>query len=100
MLVGAPPAGFPFTLPLIFTIFFGEFTAFEVIVTVLLIKPRRFVSYFTDTSVEAPGAIGSFVHTGTVHPQDPLHKEMISGALPVFVTVKTHVPSPPCSISP
>ena len=39
LLIGAPEAGFGFTVPLILTTFVGEFTAFEVIVTDLLIAP-------------------------------------------------------------
>ena len=54
-----------------FTTLEGSFTAFEVMVTDLLNGPGRLVSYFTLILVEAPGAIGSFDHSGTVHPQEP-----------------------------
>jgi hypothetical protein len=35
-----------------------------------------------------PGAIGSFGHSGTVHPQLPFASEIINGSEPVFVKTK------------
>ena len=57
-------------------------------VTDLLIAPGRFVSYFTRIEPEAPGAIGSLDHSGTVHPHEPLAFEMINGSFPVFLNSK------------
>ena len=76
---GAPPAGaasVPSTVPLMRMTFVGSFPAFEVIVTLLLIGPTRFVSYTTEISDFAPGAIGAVSHFGTVHPHEPLHVAM------------------------
>jgi hypothetical protein len=78
------------TLPLILITFVDAFVAFEVIVMLLLIAPGRFVSYFTVIFEDAPGAIGSLGHAGTVQPQDPLAFEMINGALPVFLNSNVH----------
>jgi hypothetical protein len=61
----------------------------------LLITPGRFVSYLTLIDAFAPGAIGSFGHSGTVHPQDPFALEIIKGAFPVFLNSNVHVPSAP-----
>jgi hypothetical protein len=101
---GAPPAGAPAseasTLPLIRITFVGSFVAFDVMVTLLLIGPMRFVSYRTLITEVAPGMIGSLSHFGTVHPQEPLHREMIRGSVPSFVTVNWHPPSAPCEMVP
>ena len=43
---------------------------------------------FTSILPVAPGAIGSFGHCGTVHPQDPLQLSRMSGSAPVFVNSK------------
>ena len=59
--------------------------AFDVIVTLLLIGPGRLVSYFTRMVPFAPGAIGSFGHSGTVQPQEPFALEIIKGSSPVFL---------------
>ena len=77
MLIGAPEVGLGRTFPLIRITFVGVFTAFEEIVTLLLIAPGRFVSYFTVIEAVFPGASGSFGQEGTVHPQDPFALEMI-----------------------
>ena len=90
MLTGAPEEGASLTFPLIRITLEGSFTALEVIVTLLLIAPGRFVSYLTAIEAVAPGAIGSFGHDGTVHPQDPFAFEMINGAFPVFLNSKVH----------
>jgi hypothetical protein len=95
LFTGAPLSGAGRTFPLIRITFVGSFTAFEVIVTLLLIAPGRFVSYFTVIVPFAPGAIGSFGHSGTVHPQDPFAVEIIKGSLPVFLNSNVHVPSAP-----
>ena len=79
---------------------FGSLVAFEVIVTLLLIAPCLFVSYFTEITPVAPGAIGSFGHVGTVHPQEPLAFERINGALPVFLNSNVQVPFAPFFIVP
>lgn len=78
MLIGAPAlfTGVPLsgagpTSPLIRITLLGSLSALEVIVTLLLIGPGRLVSYLTRMVPFAPGAIGSFGHSGTVHPQDP-----------------------------
>ena len=84
-LTGAPEVGFGLMLPLILITFVGVLTAFEVIVTDLLMAPGRLVSYFTEISAVAPGAIGSFGQDGTVHPQDPFAFDIIKGAFPVFL---------------
>ena len=63
--------------------------------TLLLIGPGRLVSYFTVIVPEAPGAIGSLGHSGTVHPQEPLALEIIKGASPVFLNSKVQAPSAP-----
>ena len=51
----------------------------------LLIGPGRLVSYFTRIEPVAPGAIGSFDHSGTVQPHEPLALEIINGSFPVFL---------------
>ena len=76
-------------LPLIRITCVGFVTAFDVIVTLLLKAPILFVSYFTLITLLAPGAIGSFGQTGTVHPQDPFELEIIKGASPVFVNLNS-----------
>jgi hypothetical protein len=85
--VGAPEVGLGNTFPFMRITFVGAFTAFEVIVTLLLIAPDRLVLYFTSISAVVPGAIGSLGQEGTVHEQDPFTFERINGALPVFVNL-------------
>ena len=75
--------------PLIRITWVGFVTAFDVMVTLLLNAPILFVSYFTLITLLAPGAIGSFGQTGTVHPQDPFELEIIKGASPVFVNLNS-----------
>jgi hypothetical protein len=75
-------------------------TSFILMVTLLLMGPTRLVSYTTEISDFAPGAMGSALHCGTVHPQEPLHREMIRGSFPVLVTVNTQAPSAFCGIVP
>ena len=78
MFTGACPSGAGSTFPLILKMFVlvlvvaskEPLIAFEVIVTLLLIAPGRFVSYFTLITPFAPGAIGSFGYSGTVQPQE------------------------------
>jgi hypothetical protein len=53
------------------------------------------VSYFTLITPVAPGAIGSFGHSGTVQPQDPFAFEIIKGSFPVFLNSKAQLGSPP-----
>lgn len=43
--------------------------------------------YSTAISPVSPGAIGSFGHFGTVHPQDPFAFDIINGSVPVFVNL-------------
>ena len=74
--------------------------AFEVIVTLLLIGPGLFVSYFTLIEPLAPGAIGSFGQVGTVQPHDPLAFDMINGSFPVFLNSNEQYGSPACLIFP
>ena len=69
-------------------------------VTFLLITPAREVSYFTLIEALAPGAIGSFGHSGTVQPHEPFAFEIINGALPVFLNSNVQVPSAPFLIVP
>lgn len=88
------------TTPLIEIVFDGSFTAFDVIVTVLLNEPVLIVSYFTVITPFFPGAIGSFVHSGIVQPQEPTQLEIINGAFPVFLNSKVHVPLEPFGIVP
>jgi len=83
-----PLSGAGPTSPLMRITLFGSLMAFEVMVTLLLIGPGRFVSYLTRIVPFAPGAIGSFGHSGTVQPQDPLALEMINGSSPVFLNSK------------
>src|SRR3989338_5404641 len=94
LFTGLPSAGAA-TLPLIRNTFVGSFTAFEVIVTDLLIGPAFLVLYFTVIFCVTPGAIGSFGHSGTVHPHEPFALEIINGSLPVFVNSNVQVPLPP-----
>lgn len=77
------------------TVIVGSFTAFDVMVTDLLICPGRLVSYFTEITEVSPGLIGAFSHFGTVQPHDPLQRVMVKGAVPVLVTTNSHVPSEP-----
>ena len=84
------------TLPLMRITLVGSLDALDVMVTDLLIGPMRFVSYFTVMAEVAPGAIGAFSHWGTVQPHDPLQREMMSGSVPLLVTVNSHVPLAPC----
>jgi hypothetical protein len=102
-LTGAPPGVAPGsgpTFPFILTTFTGSFTAFELIVTVLLIGPGRFVSYFTSISEDSPGKIGFGSHFGTVQPQDPWQLVKTNMSVPVFVTLNLHSPFPPNGTSP
>lgn len=89
-----------FTSPLMRTIFSGALVALLLIVTLLLMGPSRLVSYFTVTSVLAPGATGAVSHFGTVQPQLPLQVLMINGWSPVLVTLNSQVPLAPLSIEP
>ena len=95
MFTGEAPSGAGATFPLIRITLLGSFTAFEVIVTFLLIAPALLVSYLTEITPLAPGAIGSLGQTGTVQPQDPFAFEIINGSLPVFLNSNVHVPSAP-----
>jgi hypothetical protein len=95
LFTGDAPSGAGATFPLILITLFGSFTAFEVIVTFLLIAPALFVSYFTEITPLAPGAIGSFGQDGTVQPQDHCALEIINGAFPVLVNSKVQVPFAP-----
>ena len=88
-MIGVAPAAGALTSPLILIILV-EVSPFEVIVTDLLIKPILFVSYFTLIAEEAPGAIGSRGHSGTVHPQEPLALVINNGSVPVFVNTNSH----------
>lgn len=88
------------TVPLMRITFSGEFTALLVTVTLLLMAPTRLVSYFTVMVVLAPGNTGSVSHLGTVQPQLPLQLVRINGALPVLVTVNSHVPLAPWAMLP
>ena len=53
------------------------------------------MSYFTLIEAEAPGAIGSFGHSGTVHPQEPLAFDITKASFPSFVNSNVQAPSPP-----
>ncbi len=94
MLTGVATSGAGPTSPLILITLFGSLIAFEVIVTLLLIAPGRFVSYLTRIVPFAPGAIGSFGHSGTVQPQDPFALEIIKGSSPVFLNSNVQYGSP------
>ena len=94
-LTGAPESAGASIFPLILTTFVGSFTAFEVMVTDLLIGPTRVLSYFTLIAELSPGRIGLVSHLGTVQPQDPLHFEIINGSVPELVTVNSQLVSPP-----
>ena len=100
LLTGVPTSGAGPTSPLMRITLFGSLTAFEVIVTLLLIGPGRFVSYLTRIVPFAPGAIGSFGHSGTVHPQDPFAFEIINGSSPVFLKSNVQYGSPSYLIFP
>ena len=69
--------------------FVGLSNAFEVIVTDLLMGPKRFESYFTLIEADFPGAIGSRGQDGTVQPQEPQELEIINGSLPVLVNLNS-----------
>ena len=90
MLIGVPLSGRGPTSPLILNteIPLCTLEALEFIVTLLLIGPGRLVSYLTRIDPVAPGAIGSFGHSGTVHPQDPLALDIIKFSVPVFLNSK------------
>ena len=55
---------------------------------------------FTSISPSSPGAMGSLGHFGTVQPQDPLQRSMMSGLSPVLVNVKMCVTASPSSMVP
>ena len=100
LLTGTPDSGAGPTSPLIRITFSASFTAFDEIVTLLLIGPERLVSYFTLMVPFAPGAIGSFGHSGTVQPQDPFAFEIINGSSPIFVNSNEQFGSPSYLIFP
>ena len=74
---------FLITFPLMRSTFVGS-EEFEVTVTDLLIGPNRSVAYLTLISALSPGLIGFLGHVGTVHPHEPLAREIIKGAFPVL----------------
>src|SRR5687768_4604683 len=57
-------------------------------VTVLLMVPIRVISYLILISAVAPALMGSFGHSGMVHPHDPTALVIINGAEPVFLNFK------------
>jgi hypothetical protein len=100
---GAPPAllmSDASTFPLMRITFVGSLEALEVMVTLLLSGPIRLVSYRTLMADVAPGMMGVFSHFGTVHPHEPLQREMIKGSVPSLVTVNSQPPSAPCEMVP
>ena len=56
--------------------------------------------YIAVTTPSAPGATGSLVHFGVVHPQDAFTLLSTKGAFPVFLKVKVTVACTPSSIEP
>lgn len=76
-------------------------TVFALIVTVLVCLfffPLEL--NLTSISPTSPGAIGSLGHWGTVQPQDPLQRSMMSGLSPVLVNLKMCVTASPSSMVP
>ncbi len=55
-------------------------------------------SYLTFIVVDDLGDIGVLEHMGVVHPQDPLHLEIMRGAVPRFVTSNSQNINEPFSV--
>jgi hypothetical protein len=66
----------------------GELEALLKTVIVFVNWPGIRVLYFTLIVPVLPGSIGSFVHSGTVHPQEELTFDRTSGSFPVFLKTK------------
>ena len=91
---GGVPSGAFSIFPLIFRITLSVF-AFDNTVMLLLIIPRRLVSYDTLIISLLPGRIGCRGQLGTVHPQEDITLERIKGSFPVFVNLNSHWPLSP-----
>lgn len=87
----SPEVGFGVTLPLMVSTTVA-FSALLVTVIVFVKLPGRpEVLYPTLIEAVAPGIIGSFFHSGVVHPHEAIAFEITTGAFPVFFTSKEYV---------
>ena len=79
------------TIPLMYKVFVTS-TAFEVTLILLLKFPNLpLLLYIAFISLVWPGAIGSFGHSGVVHPQEALTAVITIGSFPTLVNLKTCV---------
>ena len=85
-------------MPFIVTIFSGSCTELLKMVTFLEKEPTLLESYLTFIVVDDLGDIGVLEHMGVVHPQIPLHLEIMRGAVPRFVTSNSQNINEPFSV--